>query len=230
MLTLSINGMINTMRYAQKRHYEWSREIAYSVGLMASDGCLQKDSRHLDLTSVDIEQLQNFSKALGRDLPISKKDNISDTPAYRVQFSDVAYYDFLLAAGLTPAKSHTIATLNIPDEYYADFLRGLFDGDGSCYAYMDKRWKSSYMFYATFTAASAPFLRYIQVSNSTLLGTSSGSLRVSGNAYILSYAKADAKILFSKMYYSDSVLCLKRKHAKLSGFTKRSKNDTITQV
>lgn len=209
------------MRYAQKRSYVWSDAIAYSVGLMASDGCLQKDGRHLDLTSVDIDQLENFSMALGRSFVISGKPNSSNVSAYRVQFSDVAYYDFLLEAGLTPSKSKTIGKLNIPNIYYADFLRGVFDGDGSCYAYMDKRWKSSYMFYVTFSAASPAFLKYLQSRNSALLYTSSGSLRMSGRAHVLSYAKSDARKLFAAMYRDDLALRLDRKYTKLLGFTKK---------
>jgi hypothetical protein len=61
------------MRYAAKRIYTWSPGIAYTVGLMASDGCLQKNKRHLDLTSKYIEQLDNFSKALGREIKIGTK-------------------------------------------------------------------------------------------------------------------------------------------------------------
>lgn len=207
------------MRYAPKRSYDWSPNIAYSVGLMASDGCLQKDGRHLDLTSVDIDQLENFSKALGRALPVSNKSNSSTTPAYRIQFSDVAYYDFLLRAGLTPAKSETIGKLSIPEPYYADFLRGLFDGDGSCHAYVDKRWKSSYMFYVQFTSASLEFCHYLQDTNARLAGVGNGSLRKSSRTYILSYAKADGLKLFGFMYHSPDTIHLLRKFTKLRKFT-----------
>ena len=176
---------------------------------------------------MDIDQLENFSKALGRTLPISSKGNKSDVPAYRVQFSDVAYYDFLLQAGLTPTKSKTITKIAVPDAFYADFLRGVFDGDGSCYAYMDKRWRSSYMFYVTFTAASPAFLHYLQDTNSRLLQTTKGSLRLSGRAYILSYAKTDARKLFKSMYHSTDIFRLQRKFNKFQGFTLYKQSDKI---
>ena len=214
-------------RYASKRLYAWSHSIAYSVGLMTSDGCLSRDGRHLDLTSVDIEQLENFSKALGRTFVISDKTNTSNTPAYRVQFSDVAYYDFLLAAGLTPAKSKTISTLTIPDDFYADFLRGLFDGDGSCYAYMDKRWRSSYMYYVSFTSASMDFILYLQGMNARLIGTESKSIRKAARAYSLVYAKRDAYMIFKYMYHHTDVICLKRKYNKLLSFTVRNGDGII---
>ena len=215
------------MRYAARRHYTWSPAIAYSVGLMASDGCLSRDGRHLNLTSTDIEQLENFARAIGRDLPVKQKIGGAGTTSYFTQFSDVAYYDFLMAAGLTPAKSTTIGRLSIPDEYYSDFLRGVFDGDGSCYAYIDTRWKSSYMFYVTFASASPPFLCYLREQNAKLAHTTAGSLRQSGRAHILSYAKADATKLFALMYYSEETIRLERKYTKLRGFTNAKKNDRI---
>lgn len=214
-------------RHAAKRTYIWSESISYCVGLIASDGCLQKDGRHIDLTSIDIEQLTNFSRAIGRDFYIGRKLSGSITPAYRIQFSDVAFYDFLLTTGLTPAKSMTISSLIIPDEYYADFLRGLFDGDGSCYSYIDKRWKSSYMYYVTFTSASLEFLYFIQQSNVKLANTSLGSIRKGTRAYSIAYAKRDAALLFNFMYHRQDVICLSRKYHKLRSFTTYGQNDII---
>lgn len=216
------------MRYTAKRRYYWSPAIAYSVGLMASDGCLQSDGRHLDLTSVDIEQLQNFSRAIGRELPISPKHNKSHTDAYRVQFSDVAYYDFLLSIGLTPRKSQTIERLNIPDEHYSHFLRGLFDGDGTTYAYFDPRWKTSFLYYIGITSASKTFLEILSGCNTNLFGTVGKSIRSGKRAYILTYGKRDSYKLYLAMYEDAGSLFLTRKRVKLEGFIKQN-NDAIIQ-
>ncbi|HSW90493.1 MAG TPA: LAGLIDADG family homing endonuclease [Candidatus Saccharimonadales bacterium] len=216
------------MRYKPKHYYTWSANIAYTVGLIASDGCLQKDQRHIDLTSVDMEQLNNFRLAIGRPLPITKKFNGTGQPAFRIQFSDGGYYDFLLAAGLTPAKSKTISQLTVPDQYYADFLRGLFDGDGSCYGYMDPRWRSSFMFYVAFTSASLDFIHYLRAANSRICGVTPGSIRKSTRAYALVYAKNDSHKLYHFMYYAPGLLCLTRKHKKLLAFTRRDRAGIIS--
>lgn len=216
------------MRYTKKRSYVWSPDIAYSVGLMASDGCLSKDGRHLDLTSVDLEQLANFSSALGREFRIGSKKNGQGRLSYRVQFSDVGYYDFLLSTGLTPAKSKIMPALDIPLEYYADFLRGLFDGDGS--TYMDPRWKSSYMYYVQYASASRQFIDYIQSTNSQLFGVTLGSVRPDGSVYLLSYAKANALKLYKAMYYRSDALSLTRKRTKLEGFILTDQSVTMGQV
>ncbi|MCA9325381.1 LAGLIDADG family homing endonuclease, partial [Candidatus Saccharibacteria bacterium] len=202
------------MRYKQKRVYSWSPGLAYTVGLIASDGCLQKDGRHIDLTSVDIEQLHNFQEAIGRKLPISSKFNNNNQKAWRIQFSDVAYYDFLLSAGLTPNKSKTIGSLDIPDELYSDFLLGLFDGDGSSFGFVDKRWKSSFMFYITFTSASPLFLNFIKATNTRRSHTTGGFVHKSIRAESLAYAKRDSHLLFAYMYKTGHVPSLTRKKLK----------------
>jgi hypothetical protein len=218
------------MRYLSKRNYVWSADTAYGVGLIASDGCLQRNGRHVDLTSKDFEQLLNFSKALGRDMKIGRKTSGSGKFGYRIQFSDVAYYDFLLAAGLTPAKSKTLGPLTIPDEFYADFLRGLFDGDGSTYGYMDPRWRSSFMFYILFVSASQLFIEYIRQTNVRLVnGLTRGAIHDAHGVISLSYAKADSHRLFQFMYYNDSCLSLTRKKLKLLSFIRKDHAGIITR-
>lgn len=217
------------MRYKQKRTYRWSPAMAYATGLIASDGCLQSDGRHIDLTSTDIDQLQNFSRAIDRDLPISEKSNTSTRTAYRVQFSDVSLYDFLTKAGLTPAKSLTIGRLEIPTEYYSHFLRGVFDGDGTTYAYNDPRWPSSFLYYISFTGASLPFLQYLCSTNSILFSTWGRSIVTGNRAFRLQYAKRDSYLLYHAMYQESGDLYLPRKRTKLELFINQDKNDTILQ-
>ncbi len=218
------------MRYRQKHSYTWSNETAYAVGLMASDGCLLSDGRHLDLTSKDFSQLENFVEAISRDLPITSKKGNLDRQYYRVQFSDVAFYDFLLSVGLTPNKSKTIAELKVPDRYYGHFLRGFFDGDGSTYGYHDPRWPKSFLFYTAFSCASPRFLEYLHRTNKRLYNLERGSVRWSNHAYVLVYGKADSSKLYTAMYRNSGSLFLTRKRFKTEGFIKEAKNGRILPV
>lgn len=52
------------MKPKRTKEIKWSPEIAYAVGLIATDGCLSIDGRHLDFTSKDIQLLETFKKCL----------------------------------------------------------------------------------------------------------------------------------------------------------------------
>lgn len=140
----------------------WSENFAYAIGLICSDGCVYNNNRHVSLTSLDIEQLHNFNKALNIDVKISTKKGAGGTSCTHIQFSDSLFHTFLISIGITPAKSQTIGVVKIPRKYFFDFFRGCFDGDGSFYSYYDKRWKSSFMFYFTLASASPIFLGWIR--------------------------------------------------------------------
>jgi hypothetical protein len=135
-----------------------------------------------------------------------------------LQFSDVSLYDFLQSIGLTPAKSKTIGELKVPDEFYADFLRGYFDGDGTVYAYWDKRWVNSLMYYCCYAGASMPLLEWLRVTNSRLAGVGKGSIRTGSRAFALGYAKSDSRLLFQYMYKIDGSPRLSRKYIKFYKF------------
>lgn len=195
----------------------WSANLAYAIGLLATDGYLAKTQNLIDLTSKDRIQLVNFNKSLGLKIKIGNKNSgYKNRHAYRVQIKNGIFYDFLISIGLIPTKSKTLKALKIPDKYYFDFLRGCFDGDGSFHSYTDSRWKSSFMFYTSFASASYHFIRWIRGKNKSLLGIT-GYLndRYGENIYQIKYAKRESQILFRKMYHSPNVICLPRKKLKI---------------
>ena len=195
----------------------WTPNFAYIIGLIATDGCLSKDGRHITLTSKDGEQLANFKKCLGLgNIVGNTMSGYNGKPYGRVQFGDVLFYKFLLKIGLTPAKSKTIGGLKIPTRYFFDFLRGSLDGDGCTYSYWDKRWKSSFMFYTCFVSASRDHILWLQENIKKQTGASG---HISGDGrkatFHLKYAKKESSAILKKMYYSDNVICLKRKRLKI---------------
>ena len=92
-------------RYALKREYTWSPDIAYISGLIASDGCLYNDRRHINITSLDIDMLEIFKEILKLKGGIKVKANGYGGIGYYLQFSDVALYDFLYNAGIGQEKA-----------------------------------------------------------------------------------------------------------------------------
>ena len=196
---------------------KWSPEFAYAIGLLVTDGCLSKNGSYIDLTSKDEEQLVNFMKCLDFKNKIGSKFNGSHSKTtMRVQFGDIYFHKFLRSIGLMPAKSKTLGLITIPEDYFFDFLRGHFDGDGTFYSYWDPRWRSSYMFYVVFSSASERHILWIQEEIFQKLGIK-GHITKTGKTpiYEIRYAKAESLKLLPKMYYNPQVVCLSRKRKKI---------------
>ncbi len=207
------------MRPLKKINTKWSVELAYVIGLIVSDGNLSKTGRHVIFVSKDMEQINTIQHCLKINNKVSlKKSGYSERKQYYyIQIGDVSFYRFLLSIGLTPAKSKTMDTVKIPSKYFADFLRGNLDGDGTFYSYWDKRWASSFLFYVIFTSASLQYITWLRTKIEKLfgiLGHITG--RPPKSIYQLKYAKQEAEIIIKKMYHKPDVPKLERKFIKIS--------------
>lgn len=70
----------------------WAPNLAYAVGLLASDGCLLNDRRHVDFTSADLDLVRTYRRVLGlRHIAIGTKETGHGTSAYRVQLGNVVF-------------------------------------------------------------------------------------------------------------------------------------------
>ena len=205
------------MKPLNKVKIKWSPEFAYAIGLLVTDGNLSPDGRHFDFTSQDKEQLLNFMKCLGIKVKIGYKiSGYTGKRSTHIQFGDVNFYKFLFQIGLMPAKTKIISKIDIPENYFFDFLRGHHDGDGTFFSYWDPRWKSSFMFYTVFISASKKHIDWIRNKLFKLLRIKGHITRDSKKSvYQLKYAKTESLKLLPKMYYNSKVICLSRKRFKI---------------
>lgn len=205
-------------RPKEKVKIEWSPEFAYAIGLLATDGNLSSDGRHINFTSKDRELAELFIACLGIKNSIGKKASgtMKDKKYFFIQFGDVVFYHFLLSIGITPRKSLTLGLIRIPERYFFDFLRGSLDGDGTFYSYWDPRWRSSFMFYTVFISASRTHIDWLRGRLGEALGIRGHIGKNRENSiYQLKYAKAESLILLPKLYYNNRVVCLSRKRKKI---------------
>lgn len=193
---------------------EWTPEWAYFVGLVASDGCLSGDGRHISIVSKDKELLEQLKEKLGFVAKISPHlGSKFGTFAWHIQIGDVVLYRWLMEIGLTPRKSKTIGILKVPSGYFSHFLRGLFDGDGCIYSYWDKRYPDSYMYYVTFSSASGAFLDWLQKTIYTLYILRGHQTPCGKGAWALKFSKHRARELLYRIY-DQPTIALKRKFKK----------------
>ena len=147
---------------------EWSDTMGYVVGLMATDGCLISNRRHLNFKSKDEQLVRTFLACLGRPMSYSTIVGRTGNLHYVAQFGDVRFYRWLESVGLMPRKSLILGALDVPDAFLFPTLRGLFDGDGHISnfvhyptpnTYPDYRYERLWVF---FNSASRLHLEWIQ--------------------------------------------------------------------
>ncbi len=189
----------------------------YLVGLIASDGCLGKDGRHVNITLKEREHLAQIREAIGSRGCISKKIGSSGSAAHQLQISSRAFHERLSAVGLTPRKSLTIGALVAPDEHFHEVFRGVIDGDGNI-----RRWhhptNGHEQWVVRICGASEPFIQWLQATAGRLW-------HVKGLVYhrqpederhhvlhTLKYGKLAARVILAKCY-TPGVLALERKRA-----------------
>lgn len=207
------------------KDFEWTPELAYAVGLIATDGNLSIDGRHIDFTSKDKGLVESFRECLRLNNKIGRKSSGSCSKKYyRIQFGNVVFYRWLQKIGLTPHKSKTIGSLNVPNEYFVDFLRGHLDGDGSVWSYED-RWNTfknpEYVYirlWTRFISASKFHIQWLRENITRLIGIKGhvwerepSRLDQTTSEWELKFAKKDSLKLLSWIYYHPNVPCLKRK-------------------
>ncbi|HJS44423.1 MAG TPA: hypothetical protein VJ755_13200 [Gemmatimonadales bacterium] len=206
----------------------WTSQLGYVVGLIATDGNLSRDGRHLTIPSIDRSLLESVRTCLGLTNTICRQWKNGRHLIYRLQWGDRSFYDWLRSIGLTPAKSRTLPALSVPDNCFADFLRGCIDGDGAILRYTDRyhaRKNALYVYdrlYVNLVSASPAFLEWIQATVTRLIGVR-GVINVNrksahGLLYALRYAKRESIRVLRWIYYAPDVPCLTRKRAKALPF------------
>jgi hypothetical protein len=89
-------------------HPEWSPDVAWVVGLIATDGNLAGTGRSLSITSKDLDLLESARRCLALSNRLVRVRSHWGSCGYRLQWRNRAFYDWLIAIGPTPRKSLTI--------------------------------------------------------------------------------------------------------------------------
>ena len=194
-------------------------DLWYTIGLIVSDGNLSGDGRHICITSKDKELLVAVKSALHLKSKLGMKARGgSNEKRYSIlQFSDVAFYQFLQSIGVHPKKSLTIEAIDVPENYFRDFLRGVVDGDGSINSWKHKT-NGHIQWCLRITSGAAIFSNWIHKeiqSHYSVVGklysyTFTGK---KNPIYIVKFGKVATKIILKSTYYQDC-LSLKRKLIK----------------
>jgi hypothetical protein len=181
----------------------------YLVGLIAADGCLASKTKHVNITSKDHAFLETLKATLGLENKIGIKRNGRGQEQYQIQFCNRDFYDFLLSIGLTPAKSLTLSGLEVPEEGFIDFVRGVIDGDGSI-----RRWIHSTNRHEQWSlrvcSASPIFANWFKNAVESWFMVKGDMYRAKSGAFSVKFGKMAAQKILKDCYY-EGCLSLERK-------------------
>jgi len=142
---------------------DWSHEMSYILGFSVADGSIykrrdRKDSFIFNITNKDYCILENIKRAMGAGYRIGTKASgyTGKKDYYYLQISNKQVCKDLLSLGIRPRKTYRLDPIRVPNEYFPDFTRGFFDGDGTVYIYEVNK---TPQIKAEFISTSLPFLK-----------------------------------------------------------------------
>lgn len=126
------------MEIRNKHHYNvdvLTKEDAvsyYLLGAWMSDGNVKvrKDrpnAKTISIAAKDKDWIELINEFIGSETPIRPHG----TNCHRVQYHSTEMANWLISKGCGPRKSLTLKFPEVPKQYLPDFLRGVWDGDGS---------------------------------------------------------------------------------------------------
>lgn len=109
---------------------KWSPEMAYVLGLIVTDGCIS-EAGTVSLSMNDLELLKKVKEVIRSEHNITPSKHQSGL--YCFSFTREKLARDLNKLGVVPRKSLIVEFPDVPREHLPDFIRGVFDGDGSVY-------------------------------------------------------------------------------------------------
>jgi len=183
--------------------------MAYVLGFFAADGYITVNKRGGQFWCIQITDkklLESIKRAIKADHKISIRlpKKSGENLLYRLQIGSIEICNDLRELGFSERKTKSLAIPNVPEEYFNDFVRGYFDGDGNVwvgYIHKDKNKKNFNLTIKTvFTSCSFRFLKQF---HTRLLKTAvhGGSIHKSkGNYSRLQFSVKDSLKLYDLMY------------------------------
>lgn len=187
----------------------WSHEMAYCLGFIAADGHVWKNRPFLTIgiSKEDKYILEYIVKNISPNTKIRCSKNIVQINIHSEQI-----YNDLNNLGIKHNKTKNLnIDFNIPDEFFGDYLRGFFDGDGCIWVHKKHGQKDYY--YSNIVCMSEKFVDAIHKKLS--FGKKYKRKTVKGNDYFeLKFNQIECIRLFDIMYSNKDCFKLFRKYEK----------------
>ena len=204
------------IKYPVNNNYfdEWSANMAYILGFIITDGCITTNNKgetfRLEFNIKDKEILEYIRDILSPTRPIFTKIRYrkgTSCTGHTLRISiNQHLVDILNKYGICCRKTgKEVCPDYIPKEFFTDYFRGIFDGDGCI-----RIAKNHNIFSARFKITSASKI-FLEQLNKHLNNKLNVYHRITENIYDLcSNNKINIKYLYNLMYNNNN-FCLQRK-------------------
>lgn len=195
---------------------------AYTLGLIFSDGWINRNSLGIKLIKSDIEVIKSINNYI-----IPTKKVLIEKNSCKFSLNSVDVIQNLQKLGIKYRKSYEEMNLPIlPDNLYSSFIRGVFDGDGTIFL---DRGNNCPRLRANICCTSRIFLEevqqvltnngieskiYVETRVGKKMKTPTGFCNNCRNMYRLFPLKKEGIAKFRDFIYQNNSICLKRKFDK----------------
>lgn len=196
-----------------------SHDMAYVLGLIASDGYVSKDTNHfgIDIQESDEELLYKIKRVLNYEGDIMHYTSNGGCKASRIRVCSKTIKKDLEHYGIKPKKTFTLEPpFFLAPEYCISYIRGYFDGDGCIYTDFEK-----YKYEWFICGVKKEVLNWMKDILLNKYGIVSKVYKTSttlsqGDPFyqLAIYKKNDIKRLFEILYPPDSIY-MERKYKKM---------------
>lgn len=184
----------------------------YILGLIITDGCITNNEK---AKVIVISLKENDMITQIRDLVCPNKKVYKDGNNFQVRWRNNNDIKVLNKLGIKERKTSNVPFINIINNKW-DFIRGIFDGDGSVYISktFDKNINKEYFYqYISFTSASIDFSEGLnKFLNANDIHSKIYRDKRNDNIMYIKILNKDVKTLFNNMYNNESNWKLERKY------------------
>lgn len=195
-----------------------SPNMAYIMGFIAADGTIRKNSNLIKITlsARDRELLEKIKEEIGIEVEIKDYTTNKGYACSTLAWTDKKHKEDLAKYSIVPAKTFTLQPpTKLKREYWIDYIRGYFDGDGSVNNIKNSNGRGNGSIRWQLCSATKELVDWVVDFLYEEYGVPKVSVqtRIRNNEkplYIVQYSSRASRIIYQALY-SEHSLCLNRK-------------------
>ncbi|WP_154990417.1 LAGLIDADG family homing endonuclease [Priestia megaterium] len=113
---------------------EWSKQMAYVLGIIVTDGSIEKKTGSLRISMTDFDVIEKIASAMDLENGVSLvKKRGNNKQQYKLAVCRRSFVEDFIRLGIkiNGEKTYKQGKVEVPRKFRNHFIRGVFDGDGS---------------------------------------------------------------------------------------------------